>query len=138
MSIPGVPDLLRSEWLYKHRHWLGKNSFLAPAEVMINSMHRIKQVSAQMLQEKVTEAAAIASGDSSLAGKKDIMSLLVQARTQEKNSSGSGGAKMTMSDSMMMEQVVSIFAHSFRSSINVTLPSSSPSWAQGTKPRLPD
>ena len=74
---------------------------------MVDSMHRIKRVSAQILDEKVADAAALAAGDSTLAGKKDVMSLLVQSRTQEKPSTG--GSKMVMSDSMMMEQVVRVF-----------------------------
>jgi len=61
-------------------------------------MRRIKNVSAQILREKVAETAAVPASDSTL--KRDIMSLLVQARTAE----ASGAYKM--SDEMMMEQMV--------------------------------
>ena len=131
ISIPGIPSLLRTNWMYRHRHWLGKVAFFQPLEVMVDSMHRIKQVSAQILDEKIADAAALA-GDSTLASKKDVMSLLVQSRTHEKASTG--GTKMVMSDSMMMEQVVRVFV--FASALQFTrffLSFSSPSWAQGTK-----
>ena len=69
-------------------------------------MRRIKSVSASILAEKISEASAIVANDSTLEGKKDVMSLLVQSRIREFGH-GSGGYKM--SDSMMMEQVASIY-----------------------------
>lgn len=60
-------------------------------------MRRIKAVSAEVLQEKVSDSAVSASDTAS---KRDIMSLLVQARKREE------GQGYRMSDEMMMEQVV--------------------------------
>ena len=104
VSVPGIIPLLRSEWLYRHRTHLGKWSLFAPLETVLDSMHRIKAVSRGMLEEKIREARAL-EGDSEMKGKKDVMSLLVQARMREaKGAGGEGGYRM--SDEMMMEQVV--------------------------------
>ncbi|KAI5117975.1 hypothetical protein M0805_004908 [Coniferiporia weirii] len=102
VSIPGVPALFRSEWMYNHRHWLLRVPLLSTAHTLVTSMRRIKQVSASILEEKVAEAAAVSASDSILSGKKDVMSLLVQARVQE----ATDGSGFKMSDSMMMEQVL--------------------------------
>lgn len=103
MSVPGIVPLLRSDWLYRRRAWLARSSLFAPLETVLTSMRRIKCVSAKMLQEKVREARAIA-GDAEMKGKKDVMSLVVQARMREAKGTGEGGYRM--SDAMMMEQVV--------------------------------
>lgn len=105
VSVPGVPSLLGSEWLYNKRRWLEKCGPLAPTSVLINSMRRIKAVSASILAEAKADAAAVAASDSTLAGKKDIMSLLVQSRMRE----ASEGPGYKMTDAMMMEQVVCFF-----------------------------
>ncbi|KAH8110546.1 cytochrome P450 [Phellopilus nigrolimitatus] len=84
VTIPGVPSLFRSDWMYNHRHWLEKWTLLQPAA------------------KKIAEAATVAASDSTLAGKKDVMSLLVQARMRETNE----GPGYRMSDGMMMEQVL--------------------------------
>lgn len=102
ISLPGTPKLIKSEWLYNHRHWLRKWSHLEPLSIMVECMHRIERVSAQILADAKTHATAVASSDSTLKGKKDIMSLLVRARMNETDGSG-----YKMSDFMMMQQVVS-------------------------------
>jgi len=97
MTIPGFPSLMKSEWLYKRRHWFRKWKLLAPTEVILTSMRRIRTASTQILKERTDETAAlIAAGDSTL--RKDVMSLLVEARLRESKD----GFKMD--DSMMMEQ----------------------------------
>jgi hypothetical protein len=61
-------------------------------------MHRIKKISAQILAQKMREASEVASSDD--VAKRDIMSLLVRARMNEK------GDGYQMSDAAMIEQVV--------------------------------
>ncbi|KAI0345150.1 cytochrome P450 [Trametopsis cervina] len=106
VSIPGVARLLRTDWLYKHRSWLGLISYLKPMEVLVASMRRINTISSQILRERTMDAMAIAASDSTLAGKKDIMSLLVQARMREAAAAVGADAGMVMSDEMMMQQVL--------------------------------
>jgi hypothetical protein len=60
-------------------------------------MHRIKKVSAQMLEEKIADATVTVSDT---ATKRDIMSILVRARIADK------GGGYRMSDRAMMDQVV--------------------------------
>ena len=107
VSIPGAPQLLRSDWLYRHCEWLtnSKYEYLRRAGILVASMRRIKNVSAGILAEKISEASAIVASDSTLEGKKDVMSLLVQSRIRDL---GHGSEGYKMSDSMMMEQVVCI------------------------------
>jgi hypothetical protein len=62
-------------------------------------MYRIKKISAKMLEDKLADSAVTA--DDTYA-KRDIMSLLVRARTVDK------GEGYHMSDSAMMDQVVSL------------------------------
>ncbi|KAI0688622.1 cytochrome P450 [Cytidiella melzeri] len=106
VSIPGVPRLLRTEWLYRHCWLLGKIPHLGPIEVLISSMRRIKAIAARILEERTKDAMAVGAADSLLAGKKDIMSLLVQSRMQDRRTGVGAGTKMIMSDEMMMEQVL--------------------------------
>jgi hypothetical protein len=86
------------------------------AEIAVDCMHRIKAVSAQILDQKLKEAEGLDSGDTST--KKDIMSLLVrarkaeeEAREKEKGKFGMGATAgpepYKMSDKEMMDQVVS-------------------------------
>lgn len=70
----------------------------APVGILMRSMYRIKKISAQILEEKMQDA-AVNLDDS--AAKRDIMTLLVRARTAEK------GEGYRMSDASMMDQVVS-------------------------------
>lgn len=60
-------------------------------------MYTIKNISAQMLKEKVADASVVASD---MTAKRDIMSILVRARIAEK------GQGYQMSDQAMMDQVV--------------------------------
>ncbi|KAL5512545.1 hypothetical protein ACEPAG_3198 [Sanghuangporus baumii] len=101
VSLPGMPKLIKSKWLYHHRHWLRNWIHLKPLSIMIECMHRIERVSSKILSDANSHATAVASNDSTLKGKKDVMSLLVQARMNESDGSG-----YKMSDSMMMQQVL--------------------------------
>lgn len=117
MNVPGFPSLMKTDWLYKHRHWFRVWSLLgeftdviprhseliaeaAPVEILLESMRRIKTLSAKILRERTEETASlIAAGDNTL--RRDIMSLLVEARLRETKD----GFKMD--DAMMLEQFVS-------------------------------
>ncbi|KLO20689.1 cytochrome P450 [Schizopora paradoxa] len=96
MSVPGFPSLMKTDWLYKRRHWFRVWRFLAPIEILLESMRRIKTISSQILRERTQETASlIAAGDNTL--RRDIMSLLVEARLRESKD----GFKMD--DAMMLE-----------------------------------
>jgi cytochrome P450 len=60
-------------------------------------MHRIKNISAQILREKIADATVTVSDT---AAKRDIMSILVRARIADKDEG------YQMSDRAMMDQVV--------------------------------
>ncbi|KZP14082.1 cytochrome P450 [Athelia psychrophila] len=94
---PGLPALMASEWAYNHRHWAAAFPWLKPIATLMQSMHHIKRISAQMLKDKLADAAVVADGGE---GKKDIMSLLVRARMADK------GEGYQMSDGAMMDQVL--------------------------------
>lgn len=105
LATPGLVRLLRTEWTYNHRHifrWLGP---LAPMETVLDTMRRIREISAKIVQQKIADTAAVAPSDCALPNKKDVMSLLVQARMREPTDSG-----FTLTDDMMIEQVVSYCA----------------------------
>lgn len=70
---------------------------------MIESMHRIKQISAQILADKMRDSAVAVSDTEA---KRDIMSLLVRARKADMEKDK---GVYTMSDKAMMEQVVGHF-----------------------------
>jgi hypothetical protein len=87
---------LNSEWGYGHRHWLEKISFfglytlkvfhpvltpasLAPASTMRESMHKIKKISAYMLEQKIAAESQLENVDA----KKDVVHLLMGARVAD-------------------------------------------------------
>ena len=80
---------------------------LEPVAVLLDSMHRIRAVSSEILSEKLSEAAGISPSDSIT--KKDIMSLLVRARyNEELSKAGQVNDKAyRMSNEEMLDQVVS-------------------------------
>lgn len=65
-------------------------------------MRRIRVVAAKIVEQRVKEAQESLDSDGALPPKKDVMSLLIQARMREE---GEPGMKMT--DEMVMEQAVS-------------------------------
>lgn len=72
--------------------------YLAPGAIVADAMHRIREVSAKMLDEKIVDAAQVNASDT--AAKRDIMSLLIRARIADK------GDGYHMSDQAMMDQVL--------------------------------
>ncbi|KAF8528746.1 cytochrome P450 [Gautieria morchelliformis] len=95
LTIPGFPRLLRSDFAYRNRQWLFRGSFLSPSRTLLSAMHRINAVAREMLKEKLAEADV-----KDAASKRDIMSLLVRARMNEK------GDGYRMSDQDLVEQVL--------------------------------
>ncbi|ESK89408.1 cytochrome p450 [Moniliophthora roreri MCA 2997] len=102
ISLPGVSSLLLSDFGYKYRNVFRLTSFTADIATVLGAMHTIKRISREMLNEKMRESleSGISAGDSELHGKKDIMSILVRARTSESDGS------YKMSDKAMMDQVL--------------------------------
>ncbi|KAF5375769.1 hypothetical protein D9757_009010 [Collybiopsis confluens] len=100
--IPGMPRFIQSELAYRYRTIFSYLPLLAPLATLVDSMHTIKRVSAKMVQDKIKESieSGVVDGDSELSGKKDIMSILVRARTREV------GDGYKMSDEAMMAQVL--------------------------------
>ncbi|KAF8587077.1 cytochrome P450, partial [Ramaria rubella] len=96
MTIPGFPQLIRTNCAYKYRNWLFRGSLLSPLQILLSAMHRIKTVSGEILREKLAEADSLRDSES----KRDIMSLLVRARMNEKEES------YKMSDRDLMEQIL--------------------------------
>ncbi|KAH9482683.1 Cytochrome P450 monooxygenase 205 [Psilocybe cubensis] len=100
VSLPGGTRFLASEWAYYHRRWLEKIPFLSSASKLVDAMHRIRKLSAQMLQEKMKDSILI---DTDISAKRDIMSILVRARKVEMDG---GKGDFAMSDRAMMDQVL--------------------------------
>ncbi|KAJ7223114.1 cytochrome P450 [Mycena pura] len=99
MSIPGAARLSQSEWLYRRRRLLGKLSIISNFETLVDSMYRIRAISAAMLREKTAD---LSVSPDDISTKKDIMSLLVRARKVELDA----GSTDTMSDTAMVDQVL--------------------------------
>ncbi|KAJ3883916.1 cytochrome P450 [Lentinula edodes] len=110
LSIPGMSAFLGSRFAWRRRKLLAKIPLLSRAAILVDAMHRIKAVSASILREKMKEAEHLGNNEDT-AAKKDIMSLLVQARMADLKShksvgGGMGPAPYTMSDTEMMDQVL--------------------------------
>lgn len=99
MSIPGAARLSQSEWLYRRRRLLGKLPIISNFETLVDSMYRIRAISAAMLREKTAD---LSVSPDDISTKKDIMSLLVRARKVELDA----GSTDTMSDTAMVDQVL--------------------------------
>ncbi|KAF9005232.1 cytochrome P450 [Cyathus striatus] len=100
VSIPGAIRFLHSKWAFKYRHIFERMGTLNQLYTLLDSMFRIRQVSASILEEKMRDS-AIALSDTE--AKRDIMSLLVRARKIDLAREKDGYA---MSDKAMMDQVL--------------------------------
>ncbi|KAF8887027.1 cytochrome P450 [Gymnopilus junonius] len=100
ISVPGASKLVESEWAYNHRHWFEKFEHTRHLSSLLESMHRIRNVSAAMLREKMRDSIVPISDSET---KRDIMSILVRARKADLDSKAGGYA---MSDEAMMDQVL--------------------------------
>ncbi|KAJ7141836.1 cytochrome P450 [Mycena crocata] len=104
ISLPSAARFLTSEWMFRHRWAVGKLPVIHSIEKLIDSMHRIRRLSRQMLKEKVGDL-SVAPEDMST--KRDIMSLLVRARKAELERDPAAEA---MSDTAMVDQVLTFLA----------------------------
>ncbi|KAF9269706.1 cytochrome P450 [Marasmius fiardii PR-910] len=104
MSIPGLSALMLSDFGYRHRNIFRLTKFTSDIATVLGAMHSIKRISREMLMEKMRETSnsGVTEGDSELHGKKDIMSILVRARTSELE------GQYKMSDMAMMNQVIQL------------------------------
>ncbi|KAJ7204593.1 cytochrome P450 [Mycena rebaudengoi] len=94
ISIPGLPHLLSSEWLFRHRAALARMPLFGPGLApLVTSMHTIRGLSRAMLADR-----SVAPDDT--ATKKDIMSLLLEG-TETEHRDG-----YTMSDEAMVDTVL--------------------------------
>ncbi|KAL0573760.1 hypothetical protein V5O48_008203 [Marasmius crinis-equi] len=102
MSVPGVSTFLLSDFGYKYRNIFQVTRLTSEIATVLGAMHTIKRISRTMLSEKVHEAleSGVTGADSELHGKKDIMSILVRARTSESE------GQYKMSDEAMVDQVL--------------------------------
>ncbi|PPQ67620.1 hypothetical protein CVT26_006830 [Gymnopilus dilepis] len=100
LSMPGAMKMFHSEWVYNYRHWFDKFEVTRHLSVMLESMRRVRKVSATMLQDKLRDSAVPISDSET---KRDIMSILVRARKADLDSQAGGYA---MSDEAMMDQVL--------------------------------
>lgn len=74
--------------------------YAASIETLIDAMHRIKNISSTILRDKLQDS-SVALSDTD--AKRDIMSLLVHARKENRDKNDGGYA---MSDLEMVDQVV--------------------------------
>ncbi|KAG7095348.1 hypothetical protein E1B28_006108 [Marasmius oreades] len=102
MSIPGLSTLMLSDLGHRYRNIFRLTKFTSDIATLLGAMHTIKRISREMLSQKMRASSdsGIAEGDSELHGKKDIMSILVRARTSEIE------GQYKMSDEAMMDQVL--------------------------------
>lgn len=68
-------------------------------------MNRVKVFAAAIVKQRIAEAQEAMDSGGSIKGKKDVMSLLIQARMREE-----GEAGYRMSDEEMVEQVVCVYS----------------------------
>ncbi|KAL0580962.1 hypothetical protein V5O48_001054 [Marasmius crinis-equi] len=107
LSIPGIPRLIKTEWAFRYRKLIGLIPGFKPTSIMIGAMHRVREISAKILKQRVAEAEAITAEDTS--GKNDIMSILVRARIEtlrRQQLSGDSDDSYAMSEAEMMDQVL--------------------------------
>ncbi|KAJ6542567.1 cytochrome P450 [Mycena capillaripes] len=104
LAVPGAMRISRSEWMYRNRWIVGRLPVVGAFEALVDSMYRIRNISADMLRAK-TKDLSVAPDDMST--KKDIMSLLVRARKADLDADPTADA---MSDTAMVDQVLTFLA----------------------------
>ncbi|KAK0202604.1 cytochrome P450 [Desarmillaria ectypa] len=101
MTLPGGPRFLSSEFAYRYRAFFKYTRFFAPFTELLDSMHRIRKISRQILSEKMKDLEESGISTNDMHAKKDIMSLLMRARANETDQLG-----YAMSDNIMVDQVL--------------------------------
>ncbi|KAJ7197038.1 cytochrome P450 [Mycena pura] len=97
ISIPGVARLLASDWLYRHRTLVGKIPTLRSLELLVDSMHRIRKISREILRAKTTD---LNVPPDDVSTKQNILSLMVRAQKAELDANP---VAEVMSDMAMVE-----------------------------------
>lgn len=97
ISIPGVARLLASDWLYRHRTLVGKIPTLRTVELLVDSMHRIRKISREILRAKTTD---LRVPPDDVSTKQNILSLMVRAQKAELDANP---VAEVMSDMAMVE-----------------------------------
>lgn len=125
MLLPFGSKILTSEFLWKHRKFLSSRwvfgGFFAAGAKLMESMRIINRLSSEMLAQKMRELLpefeAIHPNDMELAGKKDVMSLLVRARAEyekqqqeKKEGAESEAAGYGMNQQAMLDQVLTFLS----------------------------
>ena len=105
MALPGCERFFSSPWPYKYRHIFRNIPGLAFLEEYLSNMNRVKVFAAAIVKQRIAEAQEAMDSGGSIKGKKDVMSLLIQARMREE-----GEAGYRMSDEEMVEQVVCVYS----------------------------
>ncbi|KAK0488941.1 cytochrome P450 [Armillaria novae-zelandiae] len=91
MTLPGGPRFLSSDFAYKY----------PPFTELLDSMHRIRKISRQILSEKIKDLEESGISADDMHAKRDIMSLLMRARANDTEQRG-----YAMSDNIMVDQVL--------------------------------
>ncbi|KAJ7145929.1 cytochrome P450 [Mycena epipterygia] len=104
ISIPGITKLLTSEWMFRNRWIIGKLPVIGSIEQLVDSLYRIRTISAAMLRAKTADL-SVAPDDTTT--KKDIMSLLVRGRKADLDADPRADA---MTDTAMVDQVLTFLA----------------------------
>ncbi|PBK72346.1 cytochrome P450 [Armillaria solidipes] len=101
MALPGGPRFLSSDFAYKYRAFFKYTGFFAPFTELLDSMHRIRKISRQILSEKIKDLEESGISADDMHAKRDIMSLLMRARANDTEQRG-----YAMSDNIMVDQVL--------------------------------
>ncbi|KAK0217926.1 cytochrome P450 [Armillaria fumosa] len=101
MTLPGGPRFLSSDFAYKYRAVFKYTRFFAPFTELLDSMHRIRKISRQILSEKIKDLEESGISADDMHAKRDIMSLLMRARANDTEQRG-----YAMSDNIMVDQVL--------------------------------
>ncbi|KAF7316493.1 hypothetical protein MIND_00168400 [Mycena indigotica] len=105
MSLPGFAKFTTSEWGYRNRRILRFLPSGGSLELLVDCMHRIRGISAQMLREKIVD---LSVSPHDIGTKKDIMSLLVQARQAELELNPT--TTDVISDKAMIDQILTFLS----------------------------
>ncbi|KAK0501516.1 cytochrome P450 [Armillaria luteobubalina] len=102
MLLPGGAKFFSSNLAYRMRNVFSYIGFFAPLTPLIDSTHRIRDISKRILDQKMKETSESGITADDTHTKKDIMSILVRARQADLHKDQTAYA---MSDTAMIDQV---------------------------------
>ncbi|PBK99680.1 cytochrome P450 [Armillaria gallica] len=103
MLLPGGAKFLSSNLAYRVRNVFSYIRFFATLTPLIDAMHRIRDISKRILDQKMKETSESGITADDTHTKKDIMSILVRARRADLHKDRTAYA---MSDTAMIDQVL--------------------------------